>query len=140
MIARPAVPTLPWTAPSGATAPTGGRIEVMASAFTLTSRRHTFRMMRVSMALRKSVLTSPGALGISLVARPLRRQYYTLSSWTDRAALDAFVRTSLHREAMRTLGPAMATGRFTFWQVGADAPAPTWEAAHERLAAEPDRA
>ncbi len=112
----------------------------MASAFTLTSRRHTFRMMRLSMALRTTVLASPGALGMSLMARPLKRQYYTLSSWTDRAALDSFVRAPLHREAMRTLGPAMTTSIFTFWQVGADAPAPTWATARERLAIEADRA
>ena len=127
------MPTLPWTAPPGA-APDGAEVEVMASHFTLTSWRHTIAMLRAAMTVRRAALATPGALGLSLVARPLRREYYTLSSWTDRAALDAFARSPAHREAMRRLAPAMADSRFTFWRAPADAATPTWPEAHEHLA------
>ncbi len=115
-----------------------GATEVMASHFVLTSARHTVTMLRSALAVRRAVLAAPGALGVSLVARPLRREYFTLSAWTDRAALDAFVGNPRHREAMRRLGPAMAEARLVFWQPPANAGAPTWAQAHERLAAPTD--
>ncbi|MCM3923594.1 antibiotic biosynthesis monooxygenase, partial [Frankia sp. AiPs1] len=133
------MPTIPWTTPPGGKAraaePEGtdaadgaveggfiedgaiedGAIEVMASYFVLTSTKHTITMLRSALAVRRAVLATPGALGVSLVARPLRREYFTLSAWTDRAALDAFVGNPRHREAMRRLGPAMTRARFVFW-------------------------
>ncbi len=136
------MPTIPWTIPPdrkpGGTDPEDGTIEVMASHFVLTSARHTVTMLRSSMAIRRALLAAPGALGVSLVARPLRREYWTLSAWTDRAALDAFVGDPHHRETMRRLGPAMARSRFVFWCPPASAGAPTWTQAHEHLAAPTD--
>ncbi|WP_261565058.1 antibiotic biosynthesis monooxygenase [Frankia gtarii] len=151
------MPTIPWTIPpnrrpgaahaedthAGGTnpadgSPADGAVEVMASHFVLTSIRHTVAMLRSAMAVRRAVLAAPGALGVSLVARPLRREYWTLSAWTDRAALDAFVGDPHHREAMRRLGPAMARSRFVFWRPPAGAGAPTWAQAHEHLAAPTD--
>jgi heme-degrading monooxygenase HmoA len=153
------VPTIPWTIPSGgkaraaepepeATGAAGGTIEVgaievdtievMASYFVLTSTKHTVTMLRSALAVRRAVLGAPGALGVSLVARPLRREYFTLSAWTNRAALDAFVGNPRHREAMRRLGPAMARSQFVYWHPPADAGAPTWAQAHEHLAAPAD--
>ncbi|WP_261559797.1 DUF3291 domain-containing protein [Frankia tisae] len=141
------MPTIPWTIPpdrkpgaahTSGTNPADGAIEVMASHFVLTSTRHTVAMLRSAMAVRRAVLAAPGALGVSLVARPLRREYWTLSAWTDRAALDAFVGDPRHREAMRRLGPAMARSRFVFWRPRASAGAPTWAQAHEHLAAPTD--
>ncbi|EIV95599.1 antibiotic biosynthesis monooxygenase [Frankia sp. QA3] len=153
------MPTIPWTTPpSGkpgaadaggtnaggtnaggtqveATSAEAGPIEVMASHFVLSSTRHTVTMLRSALAVRRAVLAAPGALGVSLVARPLRREYWTLSAWTDRAALDAFVGDPRHREAMRRLAPAMARSRLVFWRPPAGAGAPTWAQAHEHLAA-----
>ncbi|SNQ46634.1 Antibiotic biosynthesis monooxygenase [Frankia canadensis] len=141
------MPTLPWTPATaadgdadadGGSGPSAGA-EVMASRFTLTSRRHTFRMLRAATAVRRALLASPGAVGVSLVARPLRNEYLTLSSWRDRAALDAFVRDPVHQEAMRSLRPAMATSAFTFWHTPAGGGTPTWEQAHRALAEHSDR-
>ncbi|CAJ64840.1 MULTISPECIES: antibiotic biosynthesis monooxygenase [Frankia] len=158
------MPTIPWTAPrdgkargaepegtsaAGRTGGAGGAggagdaiedgaIEVMASHFVLTSTRHTIAMLRSALAVRRAVLAAPGALGVSLVARPLRREYFTLSAWMDRAALDAFVGNPHHRQAMRRLGPAMAQARLVHWHPPASAGAPTWAQAHEHLAAPAD--
>lgn len=142
------MPTLPWTATptaggtdaaertdtAGATGAAGAPAVVMASRFVLTSRRHTFRMLGTAMKVRQQVLASPGALGVSLVARPWRREYLTLSSWTDRASIDTFIGTSPHREAMRDLHPVMADAVFTFWETPTSQP-PTWADARERIAA-----
>ena len=53
--------------------------------------------------LRRQVLHTPGGLGVSMIAEPSRKTYWTLSAWTDQAALDHFVRTSPHSDAMRLL-------------------------------------
>ncbi|MGF7234738.1 MAG: antibiotic biosynthesis monooxygenase [Frankia sp.] len=151
--------TLPWTGstmvPSPGTTPTAASagaaaittagpsadpagVVVMASSFRLRSRRDTVRMLRAALRVRRQVLTSPGALGVSLIARPLRREYLTLSAWSDRVSLDTFVGTSPHREAMRGLRPAMAGAVFTFWSAPSGQP-PRWADAREHLAAEERR-
>lgn len=108
---------------------------VMASRFVVRSRwRHAVPMLRNALKVRRALLATPGALGVSLDAHPLRGEYWTLSGWTDRAALDAFVRTPVHHAAMRALGPAMADATFVFW--AQDAAAPTWPDARARVAAE----
>ena len=159
------MPTLPWTtaknptqpAPAAAaaagTAASGpvlddavldgavldGTVQVMASRFVLTSARHTAAMLSHALRIRRAMLRAPGAVGVSLIARPLRREYWTLSAWADQAALDAFVATPQHREAMRRLGPAMAESAFAFWTAPSDGPAPSWKEARERVAAAPVR-
>ncbi|WP_248814396.1 antibiotic biosynthesis monooxygenase [Frankia sp. AgPm24] len=144
---RSAMPTFPWTTPHSPTAspnrppePAGGATtQTMASRFILRSRWQTVAMLRQSLAVRRALLTTPGALGVSLVARPLRREYYTLSRWTDRDALNAFVRGDAHVAAMRRFGPAMADARFALWPTAAEADAPSWEDAFARLADAPPR-
>ena len=76
-----------------------------------------------------------GALGVSLVAHPLRREFATLSAWRDQDALNSMVRTEPHRSIMGRYKAAMADSRFTFWTQPAGAPAPDWEEAERRLAA-----
>ncbi|ONH33711.1 hypothetical protein BL253_01020 [Pseudofrankia asymbiotica] len=108
----------------------------MASRFEITSRRHTVSMLRHALRVRRALLTTPGALGVSLVARPIRGEYWTLSGWTDRPALDGFVRSAEHRAAMRELGPTMAHSTFVFWTHDAAAQPPTWTEARARVDAE----
>jgi heme-degrading monooxygenase HmoA len=136
------MPTLPWATPasisnsgSGQPAdadaePPGSEVQVMASRFVLRSRRDTVRMLRHASAVRRALLGSPGALGVSLVARPLRREYWTLSAWSDRASLDAFVAHPVHRAAMAALAPTMAESAFRFWTQPASALPPSWDDAH----------
>jgi hypothetical protein len=93
-------------------------------------------MLRHSMRVRRALLASPGALGVSLIAHPLRGEFWTLSGWTDRRALDGFVRSPEHRAAMRALGPAMADATFVFWPHDAAAQPPTWTDAMARVNAQ----
>jgi len=131
------VPTLPWTAPDAArgtdAAPTG-QVVVFASRFVLTSRRHTFRFLRYATRIRAQVLRSPGALGLSLIAQPMRRTYWTLSAWRDQESLDTFVRTPPHRDGMVALHPLMHDAAFASWTVEPDTLPAQWPQAKERLA------
>jgi hypothetical protein len=86
--------------------------------------------MRVHAQMRKA----DGALGVSLVAHPLRKEFATLSAWRDRGALDAAVRGEPHRSVMRRQRAAMAVSTFRFWNIPAATVPPTWDEAERRLA------
>jgi hypothetical protein len=130
------VPTIPWTtldpAPPDAPTPTG-TVVVMASRFRVRRYRHMLPFLLDSMRVRSQVARAPGAVGMSLVARPLRREFFTLSAWSDRAALDATVTAEPHRSVMRRQRDAMAESRFAFWEADrADLPV-SWDEARRRL-------
>jgi hypothetical protein len=125
------MPTLPWI--TVRSAEPGAPALVMASRFRLRRRRDVPRFLLDSLRVHRQVRAADGALGVSLVARPLRREFLTLSAWQDRSALDAFVRAQPHAGAMRRHRPAMAESTFTFWTVpGGGAPIP-WDDARRRL-------
>ena len=125
------MPTLPWitlrSVEPGATA------LVMASRFRVRRGRDVARFLVDSMRIHRQVRAADGALGVSLVARPLRREFLTLSAWRDRSALDALVRAQPHAGAMRRHRPAMAESTFTFWTVPADGLPVPWDDARRRL-------
>ncbi|WP_309246914.1 DUF3291 domain-containing protein [Streptomyces somaliensis] len=126
------MPTLPWTA-SG---PLPGHAPalVMASRFEVRSPRDVPRFLQRSLAARRQAVAAPGAYGTSLVARPLKRTFYTLSAWRDRDALYAYARAEPHRGIMRDFRPVMRDSTFTFWETTTDHLPPTWDEAHRRLA------
>ncbi|HZG93024.1 MAG TPA: hypothetical protein VEZ42_22675 [Pseudonocardia sp.] len=124
------MPTLPWTTARHATAADGEAL-VMASRFQLRSFRHVLPFLRDAMRVRALVRRSEGALGVSLVARPLHREFRTLSAWRDRAALDAMVRTEPHRSVMGRYHRAMTASAFVFYTP--QTYPPTWAEAEEQL-------
>ena len=92
--------------------------------------------------MRRQVLGSPGAIGVSLIAQPGHKTYWTLSAWTDQDALDAFVRTMPHLDVMARFRSRLTQATFTTWTVASvDLPSPRsnakdlWHAGRERLAA-----
>lgn len=84
---------------------------------------------------------SPGLLGVSLRAYPVRGVYWTLSAWTGEPALRDFARTDPHRTLMKRARPWTKSSTFRFWAVPADAlkPTPLWADARARISA-PDQA
>jgi hypothetical protein len=128
------MPTLPWLVVdrpvSGTTA------VVMASHFRVRHLRHVPRFFLDSLRIHRQVRAADGAFGVSLIARPLHREFFTLSAWRDRAAVNALVRAEPHVGAMRRHRAAMAESTFVFWEVpGAALPVP-WTEARRRLDAE----
>jgi quinol monooxygenase YgiN len=128
------MPTLPWTTPTPA-AP-GARAYAMASRFQVASLADVPRFFLSAVAVWRQVRSAPGCLGASLVARPLRKEFCTLSAWEDRDALYAFARTQPHRHIMARLRPTMASSTFTFWKAGAGNLPLSWDDARRRLAAQ----
>jgi hypothetical protein len=106
---------------------------VLASSIPARKRSATWRMFRGSRTVRKQLIGTDGVIGFSLLARPWKKQYATLSVWTGGAALDAFATTNPHREIMAALAPEMGPTKFVRWSIqGADG-RPSWDDALQRL-------
>lgn len=106
---------------------------VLASSIPARSRSSTGALFRGARAVRRQLAGTPGVVGFSLLARPWRKQYATLSVWVDEAALAAFSTSEPHRELMAALRPQMAPTRFVRWQILGSDGRPTWSDALRRL-------
>jgi len=131
--------TLPW-APGRAAAQPTGAVVVLASRLELRSFWPILGFLRAAISVRRQVLDSPGALGVSLVAEPTRKTFWTLSAWVDQTALDAFVGKAPHHAVMTHYGPDLASSAFaTFTIRPSEVPArhsnarDLWELARARL-------
>jgi hypothetical protein len=60
---------------------------------------------------------SPGMMGYRTAMEVTRLRFYHLSTWADRKALHAFIRTDPHRRAMDTLEGWLGTATFTYFEV-----------------------
>lgn len=124
---------LPW---STAGAPSAGQdAYVMASRFELTSAWRSPAFLAQAIRAWRQARRSPGVFGVTLRAQLSRRTYWTLSAWTDQAALNTFARTEPHRTIMRRVRPWAKTATFRFWTVPADKLTPTglWAEAERRI-------
>jgi hypothetical protein len=126
---------LPWGA-AGAQ-PAGKDAYVMASKFELTSAWRSPAFLAQAVRAWRQARRSSGICGVTLRAQPLRRTYWTLSAWTDEAALSGFARTEPHRTIMRRVRPWARTATFRFWTVPAGelTPAKLWAEAERRISA-----
>lgn len=135
------MPTLPWTAAkSRAAPPDGADVVIMASRFVVTAWRDVPPFLFSAMSIRRQMLRSEGAMGVSLIAQPTRRTFYTLSAWRDRSALDAAVMQQPHARSMTRFRSRMDSSSFAFWTVSASASTrPRWPEAHQRLREQAER-
>jgi hypothetical protein len=124
------MPTLPWTTPKPPR-PGDGPVTVMASRLELRRLRDVPSFLVAALRIRRQMLASPGALGLSLIARPMHRTFWTLSAWQDQAALSAAVGREPHRQIMTHFRPRMAGSAFVTWTALA-LPVP-WDDALYRL-------
>jgi hypothetical protein len=137
------MPTLPWTAATPlADADDTTEVIVLGSKLELRSYRDVPAFLRAAMSVRRQVIDSPGALGVSLIAQPGRKTFWTLSAWTDQDVLDAFVRAQPHLGVMQRFRGRLADSGFITFGVRVGAlPEPksnakdVWRQAWERLAA-----
>jgi quinol monooxygenase YgiN len=112
----------------------GGEYLVMASHLPLRNITSTLRFFRAVAAIRKQLSATEGLVGYTLRAKPVAREYWTLSVWNDRDALGQFMRTPPHVRLMGSLKPFMGTTQFVQWQITTADGRPSWTEALERLA------
>ncbi|MFD9687078.1 DUF3291 domain-containing protein [Kitasatospora sp. NPDC059088] len=128
------MPTLPWITPNPPAPGTGA--VVMASRFEVHSLADVPRFFLRSLAVWRQLRNTPGALGASLIARPLRRTFWTLSAWESREALNAFAAAEPHRSTMTGLRSTMRESTFTFWDTPVERLPIAWPDAHARIDAQ----
>jgi quinol monooxygenase YgiN len=126
------MPDLPWTARAEMEPGTG--YLVMASHLPLNRLTATVRFFRAVSVVRKQLTTADGLVGYTLRAKPLARDYWTLSVWTDDTALRAFMRTPPHVQLMTSLKPFMGPTKFVTWTITAADGRPGFDGALEHLA------
>ena len=124
---------LPW-ATNGT--PSGDRKAfVMGSRFELSSSWRSAMFLMLSLRIWRQARRSPGMVGVSLRAFPVRKTYWTLSAWTDEAALREFARTDPHRTIMKRARPWTKSATFRFWTMPAGElkPGSLWSDAEARI-------
>ncbi|MFI6323737.1 DUF3291 domain-containing protein [Nonomuraea sp. NPDC050556] len=128
------MPTIPWM--NANSADDTAEVLVMASRFEVKSLSQVPGFFMTSMKLWRQALRSKGALGVSLRADLLSRTFWTLSAWTDRAAINAYAGSEPHKSAMRRKRKVMKESTFVFWTVPASALPMKWDDAVTRINAE----
>jgi heme-degrading monooxygenase HmoA len=106
---------------------------VLATSIPPRSRGSTGRLFRGARAVRKQLERTRGVVGFSMLARPLGKQYATLSVWVDEAALAAFAHDSPHGELMGALAPEMGATKFVRWTIKGVEGRPSWSEALRQL-------
>jgi|SRR5580704_10482260 hypothetical protein len=91
---------------------------------------------RFSYAVHRQMLVSAGAMGYSMRAKLLSRQFWTLSVWESDRALMEFVAKVPHGEIMKALAPHMGATAFTRWKILGSGIPPRWDDADRRSAQE----
>jgi hypothetical protein len=89
---------------------------------------------RAVSAVRRQLAAADGLIGYTLRARPLARDYWTLSAWTGNTALREFMRTPPHVQVMTSLKPYMGPAKFVTWTISAADGRPSTAAALDHLA------
>lgn len=126
------MPTLSWTTPKSPP-PANGPVTVMASRLELRRRRDVPSFLAAALRIRRQMLGSPGVMGVSLIARPLARTFWTLSAWQDQAALSAAAGYQPHPRIIKRFRPLMAGSAFVTWTTPATALLIGWDDALRRL-------
>ena len=125
------MPTLPRrtvTTPEPA-----GEYVVLASRLPLRSLTRVPWFTGPTVSVVRQLGRTSGLVGYSLLAQPIRKTFWTVSAWTDRDALDAFVRTMPHLAVMGKLRTHMGPTRFITWAAPGSALPIPWDAAIDRL-------
>jgi hypothetical protein len=109
---------------------------VLASSIPPNSRSSTWRLFRGASAVRKQLAATDGVVGFSLLARPIRKQYATLSVWVDAESLAGFSTHPPHDGLMKRLAPEMGPTTFVRWTIKGSDGRPSWADALQRLGAD----
>jgi quinol monooxygenase YgiN len=120
----------PWI--KFATPDTNREYFALLSYLPLNKYRAIPAFLNFTFQIQKQLRSTPGIIGYSLRAKPLSRNFWTLSGWTDEKALMDFVTKIPHSQAMKAMTPHMGPTNFTKWKVSGSALPLRWEDAMKR--------
>ncbi|WP_348534665.1 MULTISPECIES: DUF3291 domain-containing protein [unclassified Kitasatospora] len=112
---------------------TGGEVVVMASKLEVKSLLNVPNFFLQSMIIWRQVRKSPGVVGVSLRAQPLRGTFWTLSAWENQSALNDFSRSDPHARIVAGIRRVMKNSVFVFWSPDASELPIDWAEATRRV-------
>jgi quinol monooxygenase YgiN len=129
------MPASPWRA-LGAADPNGEYVALL-SYLPLKSYWRIPHFFLYTAQVTKQLASAEGMLGYSVLARPLSKQFWTLSAWKDDAALRTFVQYPPHVRIMTALTPHMGETKFVRWTVTGSQLPLRWDDALRRFSSGP---
>jgi len=109
-------------------------VVVQVSRLELAHVRDVPGFLLAALQIRRWVLQADGAIGMSLIAQPLKRTFWTLSAWQDEDAIKRLMTSDRHRAAMTKYQDRMSDSHFHTWHETDPALLPPdWDAAQTRL-------
>lgn len=128
------MPALPWT--KGVHRPADGdELHVLTSRLPLRRYADVPRFLYWTALVRGQLVSAPGCVGFALDAKLVTKTFWTLSAWSDKAAMDEFAHSGTHARMLADMAGRL--GAPTFTETGAttaDIPL-RWAQARERIAA-----
>ena len=121
---------MPWTTLAQADA--NCEYFALLSYLPLKKYRAIPSFFRFTYQIQGQLRNTPGITGYSLRAKPLSRNFWTLSAWADEKALMEFVMKIPHAQAMKGLMPYMGPTKFTKWRVPGSTLPLRWDDAMRR--------
>lgn len=106
---------------------------MLATRLPPRSRSSTLRLALGAAQVRSQLRKTDGVMGFSLVARPWKKDYATLSVWKSDEDLDAFVKREPHAALMASLAPLLAPTTFVRWTMRGSDGKPAWGDAFARM-------
>ncbi|MEV0355615.1 antibiotic biosynthesis monooxygenase [Nocardia sp. NPDC050697] len=127
------MPALPWA--HGIHRPADGEtLHVLTSRLPLNHYGDIPRFLRWTLRIRKQLRQAPGCVGYTLDARLPRKTFWTLSAWSDEAAMEAFVRSGTHALMLADMAGRVGTPGFVASTASPEQIPLSWADARERLA------
>ena len=109
-----------------------GEYLVLLTYLPLKKHRTIPRFLWSTFAIQRQLAGSAGILGYALRAKPLEKNFWTMSAWLDEKSLIDFALHIPHSQVMKALAPHMGPTKFIRWKVaGSDVPL-RWDVAIER--------
>ena len=123
---------MPWTA---RTAPDPDTTYVVMGTFLpLRGYRYIPRFLADSMKVRRQLAQTDGLIGYALDAKIGRKEFFTVSAWESREALERFSKSEPHAAVARVKPKRMGPSKFRTWSAaGAEVPV-GWDAVRAHLA------
>jgi hypothetical protein len=109
-----------------------GEYLALLTYLALKKHRAIPRFLWSTFAIQKQLAGSAGILGYALRAKPLQKNFWTVSASLDEKSLMDFALRIPHSGVMKDLAPDMGPTKFTRWKVtGSEVPL-SWDVAMQR--------
>lgn len=121
---------MPWKT----TTPIDAKGEYLALLTYLPLKKHRTipRFLWSTFEIQRQLASCTGIVGYALRAKPLQKDFWTMSAWLDEKSLMDFTVRIPHSQVMKALAPHMGPTKFTRWKVAGSEVPLRWEIAMQR--------